>query len=308
MSAASIRLPPTITVLERGWLSSNSVVFDDGASATVVDTGYATHAEQTVQLIRHAARGKPLARIVNTHLHSDHVGGNAALRAAFPATMAIPPGLADAVARWDEDALSYAPTGQYCPRFSFDALLAPGAVLRAGGLDWQVVAAPGHDPHMVVLYNDDERILISADALWENGFGAIFPELEGESGFAEQRAVLQWIDRARPRLVIPGHGAPFTEVAAALERAVARLDALAADPERNARHVLRVMIKFWLLQVRATTLEALVAHLGSTRYLRLIHARYFAARPPEALLERALMELVAGGAAERRGQQVFDRG
>ncbi|HXF45363.1 MAG TPA: MBL fold metallo-hydrolase, partial [Burkholderiaceae bacterium] len=150
--------------------------------------------------------------------------------------------------------------------------------------------------------------LISADALWENGFGAIFPELEGESGFAEQRAVLAWIDRTRPRLVIPGHGAPFTEVAAALERAAARLEALAADPERNARHVLRVLIKFWLLQVRATTVEALVSHLIGTRYLRLIHARYFAQRPPEVLLERALMELVAGGAAERRGQQVFDRG
>lgn len=308
MSAASIRLPPTITVLERGWLSSNSVVFDDGDGATVVDTGYATHAEQTVQLIRHAARGKPLARIVNTHLHSDHVGGNAALQAAFGATVLIPPGLAAAVTRWDEEALSYAPTGQYCPRFSFDALLAPGEVLHLGGLDWRVVAAPGHDPHMVVLYNDDERILISADALWEHGFGAIFPELEGESGFAAQRAVLAWIDRARPRLVIPGHGAPFTEVAAALERAVARLEALAADPERNARHVLRVMIKFWLLQVRATTVEALVAHLINTRYLRLIHARYFAQLAAEKLLERALMELVAGGAAERRGQQVFDRG
>jgi hypothetical protein len=28
-------------------------------------------------------------------------------------------------------------------------------------------------------------LLLSADALWENGFGVIFPELDGESGFAE---------------------------------------------------------------------------------------------------------------------------
>jgi glyoxylase-like metal-dependent hydrolase (beta-lactamase superfamily II) len=308
MTTASMRLPPTMHVLERGWLSSNNVVFDDGETVSVVDTGYATHAEQTVALIRHAARGKPLARIVNTHLHSDHVGGNAALRAATGARIVIPPGLADAVVRWDEEALSYAPTGQFCPRFLHDATLAAGEVLRLGGLDWQVVAAPGHDPHMVVLYCEDERILISADALWEHGFGAIFPELEGESGFAEQRAVLTWIARARPRLVIPGHGAPFTEVEAALERAAARLEALAADPERNARHVLRVLIKFWLLQVRETTVDALFAHLLHTRYLRLIHARYFAQRAPAALLERALTELVASGAAERRGQQVFDRG
>ncbi|MCX8004409.1 MAG: MBL fold metallo-hydrolase [Burkholderiaceae bacterium] len=307
MSAAAT-LPPGITVLERGWLSSNNVLFDDGDAVSVVDTGYGTHAEQTVALIRHAARGKPLARIVNTHLHSDHVGGNAALRTAFGAHVLIPPGLADAVRRWDEEALSYAPTGQYCPRFDFDALLAPGQTLRLGGLDWRVVAAPGHDPHMVVLYNDDERILLSADALWENGFGAIFPELEGESGFAEQRAVLEWIAHTRPRLVIPGHGAPFTEVDAALARAFSRLQALAADPERNARHVARVLVKFWLLQVRETTLPALLDRLLHTRYVRLIHARYFPSQPPSVLLERALMELVAGGAAERRGDRVIDRG
>jgi glyoxylase-like metal-dependent hydrolase (beta-lactamase superfamily II) len=42
-----------------------------------------------------------------------------------------------------------------------------------------VLAAPGHDPHMVMLFNRERGILISADALWEHGFGAIFPEIEG---------------------------------------------------------------------------------------------------------------------------------
>jgi len=31
-----------------------------------------------------------------------------------------------------------------------------------------------------MLFEPDRRILISADALWQNGFGAIFPEIEGE--------------------------------------------------------------------------------------------------------------------------------
>jgi len=95
-----------VTVFERGWLSSNNVLLhghDAGEGATLVDTGYVTHAEQTVALVRHAlARGQALARIVNTHLHSDHCGGNAALQRAWPAAgLTIPPGHADAVARWD---------------------------------------------------------------------------------------------------------------------------------------------------------------------------------------------------------------
>jgi glyoxylase-like metal-dependent hydrolase (beta-lactamase superfamily II) len=300
----AVALPSSITVIERGWVSSNNVVFDDGGRASVVDTGYGTHAVQTVQLVRAALAGKPLTRIVNTHLHSDHVGGNAALQAEFGASITIPPGQAAAVECWDEDALSYVPTGQYCPRFRFDALLEPGSFIDLGGLSWQAVSTPGHDAHMLVLYNDDERILLSSDALWENGFGAIFPEVEGASGFAEQRSVLEWIDRVRPRVVIPGHGRPFVEVGAALDRALRRLDALAASPQRNARHIAKVLVKFWLLQVRSATLAELIEHLAGTRYLQTIHRRYFADQTDAAVIERAVAELIAGGAAARHGDRI----
>ncbi len=56
-----------------------------------------------------------------------------------------------------------------------------------------MIAAPGHDPHSVVLWDAADRVLISADVLWQHGFGAIFPEIEGESGFAEQGAMLDLI-------------------------------------------------------------------------------------------------------------------
>src|SRR5690606_6700204 len=72
-----------LTVLERGWLSSNNVLIHAAPGepgAVLVDSGHVVHAEQTVALVRHALRaGEPLVRVVNTHLHSDHCGGNAAL-------------------------------------------------------------------------------------------------------------------------------------------------------------------------------------------------------------------------------------
>ena len=94
-----------LTVLERGWLSSNNVVIRGATGergAVLVDSGHWVHAEQTVALVRRALRGETLARIVNTHLHSDHCGGNAALQRAFGAPIIVPPGNADAVASWDE--------------------------------------------------------------------------------------------------------------------------------------------------------------------------------------------------------------
>ena len=298
-----IPLPPTLTVFERGWLSSNNVLFDDGDAVSIVDTGYDLHAEQTLALVERARAGRPLTRIVNTHLHSDHAGGNARLREAHGCTIAIPRGLAGAVARWDTDALSYAATNQPCRRFMYDALIADGDALTLGGLRWQVLAAPGHDVHMVMLFNADHGVLISADALWEHGFGAIFPEIEGESGFAEQRAALALIERCAPRVVIPGHGAPFTDVAAALARAQARLAALSADPARNARQVARALIKFWLLECRTVPLDTLVAHFAAARYLTLINERYFR-QPFDAFIRRCVAELAAAGAARIDGDIV----
>jgi hypothetical protein len=39
MSAPS---PPSLLVLERGWLSANNILFFDGEQATLVDSGYVT--------------------------------------------------------------------------------------------------------------------------------------------------------------------------------------------------------------------------------------------------------------------------
>lgn len=306
MNVASL-LPSTIQVLERGWLSSNSIVFDDGDSVSVVDTGYVSHAPMTVQLLEQARRGKSLARIVNTHLHSDHVGGNAALRDRFRASITIPSGQAHAVRAWDERVLLHAPTGQRCARFDYDALIDPHAALRLGGLDWRVLAGGGHDPHMVLLYNDDNRILMSADALWESGFGVLFPELEGESGFAEQQAALDEIAACAPRLVIPGHGPAFAEVGRALEGAYRRLEALRSDPERNARHAAKVLIKFWLLEVRSTTAENVQAHFAQTEYMKLIHRRYFARQSLAQMIEMLVTELLKSGAAEMAGGVLHNR-
>ena len=43
-------LPRQIRVIKRGWLSANNIVFHEGSEATLVDSGYVTHAGQTLAL------------------------------------------------------------------------------------------------------------------------------------------------------------------------------------------------------------------------------------------------------------------
>ncbi len=286
-------------VFERGWLSSNNVLFT-GAQPALVDSGYVTHSAQTLALVRHALGTQPLALLVNTHLHSDHCGGNAALQAAHGCRTVIPAAEADKVARWDEDALSYKATGQQCTRFGFDATLAPGEVLELGGLRWQALAAPGHDPHALLLYCASEGILISGDALWENGFGVIFPELAGEPGFDEQRATLDLIATLDVRVVIPGHGALFTDAAGALARARARVDYLSAEPRRNAENAVKVMLKFLLLERQSIVLDSVAALLAGIPLVERVRIAYLGMEQAE-LARWAVDALVRAGAARTDG-------
>ena len=267
-----------LRVFERGWLSSNNILFDDAgrADATVlVDTGYGSHAPQTVALVRAALGDRLLDRVVNTHLHSDHCGGNAALQAAYGCAIDVPGGEAEKVDRWDEDRLTYRDTGQHCERYRRTGALAVGEPVRAGGHDWEVLAAPGHDPQSVILYQRGLEMLISADALWEHGFGVVFPEIEGLQAFDDVAQTLDRIANLGVRWVIPGHGAPFTDVGAALDRARSRLASFVADPRRHARHAAKVLIKFHLLEVRQQPLAELLAWMQRTRYMRLTHAAHF---------------------------------
>ncbi|HTH62417.1 MAG TPA: MBL fold metallo-hydrolase [Paraburkholderia sp.] len=297
-------LPPSVRVFERGWLSSNNVLLVDDAHAALVDTGYSTHAEQTVALVRHALGARALDLIVNTHLHSDHCGGNARLQAEWRCDTRIPAVSADVVRDWDETRLTFRATGQTCERFGFTGTLSPGERLTLGGLDWQVIGAPGHDPDSVMLHSADARVLISADALWEHGFGVIFPELDGDSGFAEQQAVLETIATLDVAIVIPGHGAPFCGVAAALERAFARIAWLAADPARNAKNALKVLIVFKLLEVREMHVATLAAMLRDAAAMRAAAMQLAPERQWPALLRDLTNELAKSGAIVVDGERL----
>ena len=254
-------------LLVRGWLSANNIVFAQGdAGACVVDTGYVSHAAQTLALVEQALGGQPLARVVNTHLHSDHCGGNAELAQRWPGLqIEVPAGYQGPLAAWDEVALSYRTVDQRCDRFSAQRWLRPGDVVRLGRLDWQVFAAPGHDPDAVLLWEPVSATLISGDALWEQRLAIIFPELTGEPGFDAASQVLDLIERLSPRLVLPGHGPAFTQVAAAIAASRQRLAAFAAAPIKHRQHAARALVSYHMLEYRQRPRQALIDWIAGTR-------------------------------------------
>jgi glyoxylase-like metal-dependent hydrolase (beta-lactamase superfamily II) len=253
-------------LLVRGWLSANNIVFTGAPQGgSVVDTGYVSHAPQTLALIEQALGGAPLAEVVNTHLHSDHCGGNAALLRRWPGLrIAVPAASRSKLQPWDEDQLSYRETDQRCEPFTPQAFIDDGDTLILGGRPWQVHAAPGHDPDAVLLFEPATATLISGDALWENRLAIIFPELSGDPGFDAAHDALDRIERLQPRLVLPGHGQAFTEVAAALAASRQRLRAFAAAPIKHRVHAARALVVYHMLEHRARPRQALIDWVART--------------------------------------------
>jgi glyoxylase-like metal-dependent hydrolase (beta-lactamase superfamily II) len=303
----AVSLPAGVSVFERGWLSSNNVLIQGAQRCALIDSGYCTHAPQTLALVQSALQGRALDLLVNTHLHSDHCGGNATLQAAYPALQThIPPGHAEFVRVWDAYALTYTPSGQSCPQFGFSATLQPGTEIRLGDLLWQVHAAPGHDTHSVILFEPASRTLVSADALWERGFGVVFPELDGERAFAEVADTLDLIESLRPDTVIPGHGAPFSDAPGAIAFARKRLDGFVANPGKHMQYAAKVLLKFKLLEAQRMERSALVAWALGTPHFATTFAAHFGELEFAQGIDQLVSDLVRSGAATVQDTAIYN--
>jgi glyoxylase-like metal-dependent hydrolase (beta-lactamase superfamily II) len=258
------RLPPSIRVIVRGMLNCNQVVLLAPGDNVVIDSGYCTHRERTLELVAGPGGldGEPLERLINTHCHTDHMGGNAALASALGCRVTIPEGEAKNVRPWTDATGSLGRFGHRADPFNFDDTLRPGDRFDGAGFEWQVHGAPGHDMEALMFFEPRRRILVSGDALWRNGMGIVWPEKGANGALEAALETLARIERLDPAVVIPGHGEPFEDVGQAIARSRSRLTAFGADPAKNARHVLKALFTFALLERESMPFSEIAEYLA----------------------------------------------
>jgi glyoxylase-like metal-dependent hydrolase (beta-lactamase superfamily II) len=150
----------------------------------------------------------------------------------------------------------------------------------------------------LVFYNAEHRILISGDALWEHGFGLVMPPEVDPAALPATRTTIEMLAALDAAVVIPGHGEPFTDVAAALNRARKRIVAFEADSLRVARHALKVILMFALLDRQRMRLDEMPAYVARIGIYRDFNALFFRVSPAR-LVELLIGELERAGAARR---------
>jgi|KBSMisStaDraftv2_1062788.scaffolds.fasta_scaffold219589_2 glyoxylase-like metal-dependent hydrolase (beta-lactamase superfamily II) len=291
----SVTLPPSVRVIVRGWLNSNQVVMLAPGDNVLVDSGYCTHRERTLELLasRAGLDRQPLERLVNTHCHSDHMGGNAAVANAYGCRITIPAGEVKNVEPWTPQSAWMEEFDQRADPFHYDDTIDAGESFEGGGFEWKAYPAPGHDMDALMFFEPRNRILISGDALWENAMGFVWPG-EGANPYIDAaRETLATIERLAPAAVIPGHGEPFADAPGAIARVREKLDAFARDPAKNARHVIKSMFVFALLDKQSMPLADVPGYLARVPCYRNVSERFL---PPGELAEWLVGDLQRSGA------------
>jgi glyoxylase-like metal-dependent hydrolase (beta-lactamase superfamily II) len=223
----------------------NLWLVDDGeAGWTIVDTGMPLPDTKDAwrRIFDEKLGGRPVWRIIVTHMHPDHVGNAGWLSRKFPdavlwmsqleyisCRMLVADTGRDApaagtdfcrAAGWNEEQVE-----NYRKRFggfgrgvsqmpdSYRRLI-DGEVIELGGHDWTVIMGSGHSPEHACLYSEKQNVLISGDQLLPR----ISSNVSVHPTEPEANPMKDWLTSCQKlkdkvhedALVLPAHNAPFT--------------------------------------------------------------------------------------------------
>ncbi|CAM5663410.1 MBL fold metallo-hydrolase [Streptomyces tanashiensis] len=282
-------LPTWAIWWQRPFPDANTLLLP-GRQPALIDSGFVGHAAQTAEWARARAGGIDL--VVNTHWHSDHVGGNALLRADGAGIAAGTPE-AEAISRRDPGCCAAEYLDQPVAPYTVDLPLDDGEVLRLGDTYWEVVRTPGHTPGHLSLWQPEERLLVVGDALSDYDVGWVNLALDGPGAARTALDSLQRMADLDARVILPSHGPVPADTGAAFAAALRRGRRLVDDPDGAVWYGIRRIFAFALMIRDGIPAEEAEPYLHARAWLT--DAAHLLRRTPEALAEELVTSMLSGG-------------
>jgi hydroxyacylglutathione hydrolase len=174
------------------------IVIDDRRDALVIDPSMGER--QIIAAVRE--HGLHLVEILNTHGHPDHIYGNAAVKEATAARLAIH--------RLDAYRLGpeRPPTMFQIPPCDADDLFDEGGLTYVADLALTALHTPGHTEGSTCFYFARENVLFSGDVIFRGSTGRW--DLPGGDREQMERSLERVMTLPPETKVYPGHGAITT--------------------------------------------------------------------------------------------------
>jgi glyoxylase-like metal-dependent hydrolase (beta-lactamase superfamily II) len=232
----------------------NVYALDNGDSWTVIDTGFATKKAKAIweSLLTGPLAGKPVAQIVVTHHHPDHIGLAGWFQSAHGAELittrtawlmgrmltldeqqTLPPETLDFYRKAGMDAARLQQRASERP-FNFADIVAPlplgftriqqGQTIQMGGRSWDIHIGNGHAPEHATFWSRDDSLVIAGDQI----LPSISPNIGVYATEPMADPISEWIEaceRLAPlaredHLVLGGHKLPFTGLPLRMEHLI----------------------------------------------------------------------------------------
>ncbi|MFE4428922.1 MBL fold metallo-hydrolase [Peribacillus butanolivorans] len=286
----------SIIFFERKFPSANMTLINDQLPI-LIDTGFGSDVKETEQLLIEAGVSpEELHLIVNTHYHSDHIGGNFHFQKNYGVTIAAHKWEADLINSCDPEACSAEWLDQPVEPYRVDKKLSDNDEIPTGSRTLKVLYTPGHTLGHISLYEPEDEILICGDLFHKNDIGWLNIFREGVSSIQRSMESLDRLSTLSIRQAYSGHGPQIENPLAAIDAARKRFEKWLRMPGKVSWHACKRIFSFTLIIKNGLSKEEIDNYLLNCGWFQ-DFARYSFQLHPEEFIQILLDEMIRSGAA-----------
>jgi len=184
---------------EQGMLDCNTYVIK-AKPGIIIDPGNTAYLPSLISSMRQdSIEPEDIGIIVNTHLHIDHYSANEGFKGFSGAKIALHPVQKQ---HYQMNVVEGGKIfGMESGEFTEDYLLENGC-LSNGGVELELIEAPGHSPDCVCYYHRQDKFLVCGDVLFEMNTGRV--DLPGGNGEKLKQSIEE-LSHLEIDYLLPGH-------------------------------------------------------------------------------------------------------